>query len=326
LIRTAVIGAGLSGLVLARALRDHAEVSVFEKSRGFGGRMATRRRNDFQFDHGAQYFSAKTESFRRYLEPWLDAGVVAHWDARFVEFEGNRIDSRRTWSGRPAHYVGVPGMSALGGALAQSLDVKTESRVDRIAGQAGAWRLHGDEAADLGEFDWVVSSIPAAQAATLLPQTFAHLDLVAQRNMSGCYALMLGFDEPLPIDWDAALIRQADISWISQDGSKPGRGGNTLLVQATNHWSEAHMDLNERAVTEHMLAEIERITGLAGDHARYSALHRWRYANTAKQEGPRALVDPVQQLVACGDWCIHGRVEAAYLSGLDAAEQIKSLL
>ncbi|MFZ9092741.1 MAG: NAD(P)-binding protein [Planctomycetaceae bacterium] len=38
----AIIGAGLSGLTLANRLQNRAEVTVFEKSGGFGGRMATR--------------------------------------------------------------------------------------------------------------------------------------------------------------------------------------------------------------------------------------------------------------------------------------------
>ena len=195
--RIAVIGAGLSGLAFARSMQEFAEVTVFEKSRGYGGRMATRRQNGLQFDHGAQFFTAKTETFQRFLEPWLAAGVVARWDARFVEFEGDRINSGRTWSDDPAHYVGVPGMNALGRALAETLDVQTETRVDSIDGQPAAWRLRGAEGRDLGQFDWVVSSIPAAQACKLLPSSFIHLETVAERDMLGCFALMLGLDAPL---------------------------------------------------------------------------------------------------------------------------------
>ena len=321
-----MIGAGLSGLVFARNMADVAEVTVFEKSRGFGGRMATRRQNGFQFDHGAQFFTAKSASFQEFLVPWLDVGVVARWDARFVEFEGSEINSSRTWCDEPAHYVGVPGMNALGRALAETLEVRTETRIESIDGQAGAWCLRDADGQDLGVFDWVVSSIPAVQVAALLPRSFAHLQSVEQRHMLGCYALMLGYDEPLPLEWDAALVREADISWISQDGSKPDRGGNTLLVQATNRWAEDHMALDERTVTEHMLAEIRRVTGFAPESARHVVLHRWRYANTPKQEGPASLIDPGQKLAAMGDWCIHGRVEAAYLSGQDAAERIRDLL
>ena len=86
------------------------------------------------------------------------------------------------------------------------------------------------------------------------------------------------------------------------------------------------MERDNGEVMSHMLAETSRITGLDLEHARHRVLHRWRYANTPRQEGPESLVDRDRQLAACGDWCIHGRVEAAYLSGVDTARQISERL
>jgi predicted NAD/FAD-dependent oxidoreductase len=83
----AVVGAGLPGLVAARQLQAFADVTVFEKSRGAGGRMATRYAGEFKFDHGAQFFTARTTAFRDFLEPLLSEGVIADWPARFAELD-----------------------------------------------------------------------------------------------------------------------------------------------------------------------------------------------------------------------------------------------
>ena len=90
--RIAIIGAGLSGLVLARRLASRADVRVFEKSRGPGGRAATRRVGDYSFDHGTQFFTARTRPFRAFLEPLRAAGVVADWPARFAELDDGPVD------------------------------------------------------------------------------------------------------------------------------------------------------------------------------------------------------------------------------------------
>ena len=82
--RVAVIGAGLSGLVAAGQLRKCSDVEVFEKSRGFGGRMATRYGADFEFDHGAQFFTARSAAFKDFLEPLVAHEIVACWHARFA--------------------------------------------------------------------------------------------------------------------------------------------------------------------------------------------------------------------------------------------------
>ena len=57
--RIAIIGAGIAGITVAKAVQDIADVIIFEKSRGLGGRMAQRRRTGYAFDHGAQYFSLR---------------------------------------------------------------------------------------------------------------------------------------------------------------------------------------------------------------------------------------------------------------------------
>ena len=52
--RVAVIGAGLAGLTAAaRIAAGGAAVTVYDKSRGLGGRLATRRSPQGSFDHGA---------------------------------------------------------------------------------------------------------------------------------------------------------------------------------------------------------------------------------------------------------------------------------
>lgn len=325
--RIAVIGAGLSGLVFAKLLGDVAEVRLFEKSRGCGGRMSTRRHETFQFDHGAQFFTAKSKSFESFLQPYVATGVVARWDARFVELSGDGISSRRSWSGEHPHYVGVPGMNALGRALGEELDISLGTRVEQICGGPGDWRLFDGDGRDLGRFDWVVSSIPARQVSALIPVEFSHLDAVKVCSMPGCYSLMLGFTQPLPLEWDAALVKDAAISWISVDNSKPGRdGGTSLLVQASNQWAEANMELANDSVTAQLVAETGRVIGQDVGGAEHVALHRWRYANPGQHEGAHSLVDASQRLAAMGDWCIRGRVESAFLSGLDAAQRIRKLI
>ena len=63
----AVIGAGLAGITVASKIKEKFDVKVFEKSKDVGGRMSTRRENQFIFDHGAQFFKIKTIDFKNFL-------------------------------------------------------------------------------------------------------------------------------------------------------------------------------------------------------------------------------------------------------------------
>ncbi len=53
---------------------------------------------------------------------------------------------------------------------------------------------------------------------------------------------MLGYEQPLELDFDAALVKGFDISWISVNSSKPSRDNNyTLLVHSTNKWAQENI-------------------------------------------------------------------------------------
>jgi len=60
-MKIAIIGTGISGITIAQNLKDFANVSLFEKSRGVGGRMASRRSGPYEFDHGAQFLLLKVK-------------------------------------------------------------------------------------------------------------------------------------------------------------------------------------------------------------------------------------------------------------------------
>ncbi|MGB5625686.1 MAG: FAD-dependent oxidoreductase [Woeseiaceae bacterium] len=319
----AVIGAGLSGLVVARELQDEHIVTVFEKSRGFGGRMATRYENGFEFDHGAQFFTARTSDFRQYLQPLIESGTVATWRAHFAELERDEVVSERIWDDEYPHYVGDPRMNAIGKYLAQGLDVRRHTTVSKLERESGGWRLTDDGGKDLGRFDWVILTMPAAQTAALAPDDSRLRRLAGSVKMRACIALLLGFEAPLSLSWQAALVRGADISWISVNSSKPGRPEPyALVVHSTNAFADANIDSDIDGLVARLLAETGEVLGENLDAAAFCHLRRWRYANADGQDGADFLIDETRRLAACGDWFTRGRVEAAFTSGFGLAKEL----
>ncbi|MEP6446400.1 MAG: NAD(P)-binding protein, partial [Hyphomicrobiales bacterium] len=244
-MKIAIIGAGLSGLTVANQLKQHANVTVFEKSRGTSGRLSTRRAEPFIFDHGAQFFTAKTAAFKSYIAPLIEAGVVAPWNARFVQIAGDEISKQQEWNEPPFHYVGVPGMNAVGKHLSNGLDVRLSTHVSSMCKIDDQWEISDQDDICLGRYDWVISAIPAQQATALLPSSASFYSDINKIKLQGCYSLMLGFKKAFDFKYDAALVRDDVISWISVNSSKPGKpGGTSLLVHSTNDWADAHSEYN----------------------------------------------------------------------------------
>jgi predicted NAD/FAD-dependent oxidoreductase len=325
--RIAIIGAGLSGLVLARRLGEVAEVTIFEKSRGVGGRMATRYAMDYEFDHGAQFFTARTSAFREFLQPLLSDRIVANWTPTFAELDRHGTRDRRAWGEQYPHYVGVPRMNAVGKYLSTGLDIRTNTRIENIRQEKGKWRLVDSDGRCHDGFDWLVLTAPAPQTATLASAHSELLALCHARKIRACVALMLGFEAPLELPWQAAVVRDADISWMSVNSSKPGRGDAfTMVVHSTNAWANAHVDDELDALRAHLVNEACAISGVDLRQASYCDVHRWRYANMDKCDGPDCYIDERSNLAACGDWFLRGRVETAFSSANALAGKLRDCL
>ncbi len=326
-MKIAIIGAGISGLVAANQLIKTAEVTIFEKARGVGGRMSTRYGTEFQFDHGAQHFTAKTELFKKFLKPLEEQKIIARWDLDFCEIDFDKIVHRIKWSKDYPHYVATPKMNSLCKYLATNLDVRLQTQVKIINCFDKKWQLFDAENNELGIFDWVISTAPAEQTSALMPQSFYHLETIKKTKMLGCFAMMLGFAQDLEISWQAALIKNSKISWISLNNSKPQRPKEVCLVaNSTNFWAEENMEKDLKQVQEELTDEIRQIMKFDKTQIIHSDLHRWRYANISKQTGAKCLIDPKNNLAVCGDWLIQGRIESAFISAMQMIEELKTIL
>ncbi|MBC8090258.1 MAG: FAD-dependent oxidoreductase [Phycisphaerae bacterium] len=320
--RVAVIGAGLAGLICARTLADHGvPVTVFEKSRGLGGRCATRREGPWQFDHGAQYFTVRDARLAPTVNAWHQRGLVAPWSGSLVTYEAGTMRPAPTHGQR---WVGVPGMSALGKHLGDGLDVALETTVSQLLREGSQWRLVAGTGADLGTFDVVLAAMPSPQVHALFAPVAPTLaEQVGAAIMYPTWATMLVLADRPAIRWNGAFLKDdAVLSWVCRDASKPSRGAHeTWVLHASRKWSVAHLEDDPKEVSLAMTASFERLIGDAINPV-HCVAHRWRYA-LADLVGTQASVyDAHDQLGAAGDWCGGPRIEGALLSGLALAGQV----
>ncbi len=344
----AVVGAGMAGLFAARTLADHGlRVTVFEKSRGVSGRMSTCRTDDgIQFDHGAQYFTARDPRFLRYLEAWTQQGIAAKWvqgtpnaqrPVKLVVLKDGRVESES----RPIdRFVGVPGMNAIGKHLATDLDVHWQVQVTSVTqGPQGLNLVYQtdtltdsltDSLTDTltdtlhGPFDKVIVSAPAEQTAVILRNFPGLTHHFASLKMQPCWAAMIALEQPLPVDWGGAFVHDSVLSWAARNSTKPGRNDSleTLVLHAQPSWTQENWDQPAAEVAKQLLNRFWLATALKPITPGLQMAHRWKYsiAETASDEG--CFFDDQMNVFACGDWAKGSRVEGAFLSGMAAAGRI----
>lgn len=323
--RVAVIGAGMAGLACARSLGDRgADVTVFEKSRGPGGRVATQLTDQGSFDHGAQYFAAHTHAFEAHVQRWVDAGVAAPWPGKTVAFDRGRVIDSLVGTER---FVGVGGMNAVARHLAEGIDLTTETKIVRLMRRAGLWHLQDEKGKllQMRGFDAVVVTAPSPQTAQLLQDCTPLADTAARVTWETCWTAMLALSRPSGIEYSAAFVNDDPIlGWMSRDDRKPGRPKVAGVVErwvlhARPRWSRKYIDLTPEAAA-HWIARA--FSARVGRPATVRSLtgHRWRYATPTRPLKQPFLWDESGRVGVAGDWCGDARVEGAFLSGLALAE------
>jgi renalase len=298
-----IIGGGMAGLSAATALSSAGrKVTVLDKGRGPGGRMAARRveidGQSVSFDHGAQYFTARDPAFRAAVADWETAGVAARWPAAGEE----------AW-------VGTPGMNGPIRAMAEPLDVRWGVRAEVIHRTAAGWRIAAGE--QTFNAATLLIAVPAEQAAVLLAETAPDLAALAGGVQSApCWAVMAGFDAPLPIAADTYRSDTAPISWAARNSAKPGRMGvETWVIHASPARSRAIIDWPKEDAAAALLADFFAATGAAPTAPTHCDAHRWLYALPQAIKGESTRFDPALQIGMAGDYLHSPRVEGAWLSG-----------
>ncbi len=335
----AVVGAGIAGAACAAGLQQAGlAVTLFDKSRGAGGRLATRRAawtgddgsaHAVEFDHGAQTIAARQPRFRALLARAEAAGAVARWQPR-------------VHAGWPAAavrdvYVGTPGMPALVRHLARGVPLRLEQTVQRLHRTNQGWQLvlAGSETA--GPFDQVVLALPPAQAAVLLAgHQDPWADALAAVPMAPCWTLMAATDD-VDWPWDATEPGRGPLAWVARNDRKPGRsaprGIATWVAQATPAWSTAHLEADPADVARALrdaLSALLPARAASGGPLRWhhGSVHRWRYALPAADtlDGRQCWWDAARGLGVCGDGFSGGDVEAAWRSGDELADTLAAAL
>jgi len=319
--RVAVIGAGLAGLVAARTLADHGlTIEVFEKSRGVGGRMATRRTTDgLSFDHGAQYFTARDERFTRLVQSWVHDGIAEPWHGRIVELRDGAVVAKKDDMSR---FVAVPGMNAIARYLATGLNLAFNCTIEKLeaiaSGGPQLWRLMDNLGNQRGDFDCVIANCPPLQSGPLLRPHSPVAHTISRIEMLPCWASMIQLPDGLLLPFDAAFVGNSSLSWICREDSKPGRvksEGSCWVLHATSDWSMANLEAQSDDVEQRLHEAFAVASGVCASKIRGCGTHRWRYAIPKSVLTESCLWDSAMRLGACGDWCAGPRVEGAFLSG-----------
>lgn len=347
----AIVGAGIAGLTCAQRLHQAGyHVIVVEKSRGLGGRIATRRLLNTQVDHGLRYLEPQSDLLELLIQCLLKHKVLQRWTNQVHTFQ----QSDKQQKDKQEHnyqlleaevcprYVAPMGMTAIAKFLATDLKVFCSHKVQAIALADQTWQLELESSTnqpiEAVKAQALVVAIPAPQALalleplvnSLLPEFLTSLRSV---EFEPCISAIAGYSAEKAqdltyqeISWKAVTFPQdPNLSWLGLDSSKRLTAEQPIfVVQSSATFAKQHLDSKDLQPVGHQLlthAAQHLLPWL--ETPEWLQVHRWRYAFPEKpwQNSCLSTSTPLP-LVCSGDWCGGIQAESGLNSGLAAATQI----
>src|SRR5215210_1254435 len=312
-----IVGAGLSGLVAARTLQDAGvSVTVLEKEEKVGGRMRTDLVDDGVFDHGAQFFTVRSERFEEMVRAWISAGVAEEWTRGFANASGERNED-----GYP-RYKGTRGMTAVAEYLSQGLDIRTGVEASGLHQSERGWEIAAGGSNYTAHA--LVLTPPSALALvdgngiTLSPGARQALESI---SYDPCIAVMALLDGPGEVPEPGGVQIGGDpLFWIADNRKKGISEVPAVTIHAGPEFSREHAGSDDATVARLLLEEAKDYLGTG---VKATAVYHWRYSQpTNAHDEPFVFVEGPPPLVFCGDAYAGPKVEGAVTSGLAAAEKL----
>ncbi len=335
-----IIGAGLSGLVAGRRLAKAGhEVIVFEKSNGFGGRMATRYDNtdhDIKFDHGCPHLAGNDPRFKEFIQEMTEKGIVKPWCDGFHFWNGEQILRRHPERSAQQFYYAHGGMNEVGKYLSRWVDVRRNSRVIGFTylgdkkGKKKPWMINLEDF-NVVEVDAIIVATPAVQAYGLIENTqdetvfrsiIKDIDSVTYNPK---FSLMLTYEGEAIPEWEGMYCNDNTIHWVGNESSKrDNKGKLTLVCHSKGEFARNHIfeSTSDEVIRTEMVLALRKIIGDWAGRFDASQIRRWRYSqprNYFDYDFVKAGYDNAPVAIV-GDYMKGGSLEHAFLSGFELAE------
>jgi predicted NAD/FAD-dependent oxidoreductase len=334
-----IIGAGIAGLTAGRYLAKQGhEITILEKSGGYGGRMATRYAGkdlSAKMDHGISYFTPKSPNFRQFTAELMDQGLVKRWGDHISLYDGDKLYPKNPNNSTVASFTAVNGMNSIGKYLSRWVDVKTETKAGGLTfigshrRKKRSWMINLTGAGTF-EADAVIIATPAPQAYGILQtatdevNTLKIIREIDDVHYTPCYSLMAGYgDRELPA-WDGIVCKNSALEFISNEATKKSFDQEcSIVAQATPEFTRYLRGKDDDIIKREMMDKLATIIGGWATAPQWNQLHFWRYSHATKvlhhpfmelefEDSPLALV---------GDYFRGNSADDAYCSGLNLAKK-----
>jgi len=300
-----ILGAGMSSIAFAKNLSNSFQVELYEKSRGVGGRLCSKKYHETRFHLGAQFCTCTDPDFQELLN-----------NNNAKKFNGSIYNfSKKEEIETHQYFVHPDGMQSLIRESSESLNIRTREKCTRVDTQNKiAYFESGLEVS----YDILVSSLPFPQAQELL-----EFNQPINISFDPCIAVGLMINSTIKSKHSAYQSINKDVSWVGSSKFYNAAIDETWVLQFSPETSRAMFDDPENQLEDFASNQLNELFS-SNIIIENSHVFKWRYAQCNRLNSEQKFIAFENDVFAIGDWNISPRVESAFLSGKALAKFLVS--
>ena len=334
-MKIGIIGAGISGLIAGKKLAKAGhDVTVIEKNRELGGRLATYKKNGQIFDYGITSVISSDPTFESFINLLIKKNTLKEWTSDFALYDGTQLHEINPNRPSNSYHVSENGLSSIAQYLSRWVDVKSEEKAGGLThigadrSKKRSWMINMTDIS-VFECDAVILAAPAPEAYGVLQtaqdetpsrRIIRHIDEV---RYNSCFSLMASYSKELLPYWNGIECEDHTLSWIGNESAKLDSPAQTsVVIRSSPGFARKHRDSDPEEISRLLLERASDISDSWLINPEWTKLHFWKYYEAINpmedyfmelemEEAPLALV---------GDYMSGNTVESAFLSGYHLAE------
>jgi renalase len=346
-MKIAVVGAGFTGCLLANFLDSiDVDISIFEKSRGCGGRASTKQTDWGQCDLGASVVHAQKAEFVEFMQNMCEQELASKWPKNISISQYDTLNNHTLakFFSEKAHYVFNSKMNAACRHWIKNANLYTNNLisqiryVDGVDGLGGkGWQLKLNEVWQTTLFDKVILTTPLPQTRMIIEQSELPVSLPElSQSWTSCWSvgMKLESSERLKLpNTDLIYLKNQSVQMLIHDSAKPLRPQNLIsesgvkseiwVAQLDNKLSDNLGKQGKEEAVSIAIKGLCELFNVSDKSVSNIHAHYWGYAKPRDdQKSLGILCQHKHGLYIGGDWSFGASIESAHEAALTMSQAI----
>lgn len=315
-----ILGSGVAGSTIANLLSKNYTLEVFDKARGPGGRTANKRlKLNLSYDHGLQYFSPKTNKFRKLIITLHQKKILKIWNGKHLDLT---LENKKS----SPKFIGKKSNNDFCKYQLKNIKQNYLSHIKKIEYKKKIWEITLKNNKK-NKFRGLILTCPYPQLKKIAKKYLVKKILNLNVKMEPNITTMIAFRSQKNLPISSIKFNDNILAWAANENSKKRFKSslNLWTLQSSVKWAKKTINnyKKNKMITKKIYTKFLELTGMSDYKIVDIKTHGWKYSYNFNTTRMKSYWNKNISLGVCADWFIGPKAEDAWQSAVDLSNKIK---